>query len=126
MFTNCQAEEAMTLYASVWGDDMVIEDLLRWDGSIPGGPAGKVQSALITIKGTAFRFMDSEGHPHSLTPSTSVFVECDNEAELRHAHEMLVKGGFELMELGTYPFADLYAWVQDRYGLTWQLSLSGT
>jgi predicted 3-demethylubiquinone-9 3-methyltransferase (glyoxalase superfamily) len=67
--------------------------------------------------------MDSEGHPHSLTPSTSIFVNCDDEDELRRAHKMLTNGGFELMELGEYTFARLYSWVQDKFGLTWQLSL---
>ena len=84
----------------------------------------KSKSVLFTIKGATFRFMDSEGHAHSLTPSTSIFVNCDDEAELRKAHEKLTDGGFELMELGEYPFAKLYSWVQDRYGLTWQLSLT--
>jgi predicted 3-demethylubiquinone-9 3-methyltransferase (glyoxalase superfamily) len=69
--------------------------------------------------------MDSEGHAHSLTPSTSIFVNCDDEIELRKAHDALTAdGGFELMELGEYPFAKLYSWVQDRFGLTWQLSLT--
>ena len=67
--------------------------------------------------------MDSIGHAHSLTPSTSIFVHCDDEAELRKAHEALMDGGFALMELGEYPFAKLYCWVQDKFGLTWQLSL---
>jgi len=124
LFTNCKAEEAINLYTSIWGDDVRVSDLVLWTGDNPMGPAGKVQSVTVTIKGTIFRFMDSEGHAHSLTPSTSIFVDCADEAELRRAHEMLTDGGFELMELGEYPFAKLYAWVQDRYGLNWQLSLA--
>lgn len=123
MFTNCKAEEAVNLYAQAF-DDVRIDNLERWTGDNPMGPAGKVQSVLITIKGVTFRFMDSEGHPHSLTPSTSIFVNCDDEAELRKAYKSLMDGGFELMELGEYPFSKLYAWIQDRYGLTWQLSLT--
>jgi predicted 3-demethylubiquinone-9 3-methyltransferase (glyoxalase superfamily) len=123
MFTNCKAEEAVTLYTAIW-DDARIENLVRWTGDNPMGPAGKVQSVLFTLKGAAFRFMDSEGHAHSLTPSTSIFVNCEDEAELRKAHKMLTDGGFELMGLGEYPFAKLYCWVQDKFGLTWQLSLT--
>jgi predicted 3-demethylubiquinone-9 3-methyltransferase (glyoxalase superfamily) len=125
MFTNCKAEEAIDYYASVFGD-VKIERLERWPDDTPAGPAGKVQSVFFTVKGATFRFMDSEGHAHSLTPSTSIFVNCDDEAELRRAHKMLTDGGFELMELGEYPFAKLYTWVQDRFGLTWQLSLTET
>jgi predicted 3-demethylubiquinone-9 3-methyltransferase (glyoxalase superfamily) len=116
-------EEAINHYASVF-NDVKIENLERWTGDNPSGPVGKIQSVFFTIKGATFRFMDSEGHAHSLTPSTSIFVNCDDEAELRRAHEMLTDGGFELMELGEYPFAKLYAWVQDKFGLTWQLALT--
>ncbi|MEW9125121.1 MAG: VOC family protein [Thermotaleaceae bacterium] len=123
MFTNCKAEEAITTYTSIFSDSK-IENLERWSGDNPMGHAGKVQSVLFTIKDATFRFMDSEGHSHSLTPSTSIFVNCDNENELRRAHEILTDGGFELMELGEYPFAKLFCWVQDKFGLTWQLSLT--
>ena len=122
MFTNCKTEEAITLYTSIFTNTK-IENLERWTGENPMGPADKIQSVIITIKGAAFRFMDSQGHAHSLTPSTSIFVNCDDEAELRKAYEALMDGGFELMELGEYPFAKLYCWVQDKFGLTWQLSL---
>jgi predicted 3-demethylubiquinone-9 3-methyltransferase (glyoxalase superfamily) len=122
MFTNCKTEEAINLYAKIF-KDVKIEGLLRWTGDDPMGPVGKIQSVFFTIKGTTFQFMDSEGHPHGLTPSTSIFVNCDDEDELRRAHKMLTEGGFELMELGEYPFARLYSWVQDKFGLTWQLSL---
>ncbi|MDR3209778.1 MAG: VOC family protein [Oscillospiraceae bacterium] len=122
MFTSCETEAAINLYAAAFGG-VKIEGLERWDGENPMGPAGKVRSVFVTIKGATFRFMDSEGHAHGLTPSASVFVNCDDEAELRRAHGMLTDGGLELMELGEYPFARLYAWVQDRYGLTWQLAV---
>jgi predicted 3-demethylubiquinone-9 3-methyltransferase (glyoxalase superfamily) len=123
IFTNCKAEEALNLYTAIF-NDAKIESLERWTGDTPMDPAGKVQSAFLTIKGATFRLMDSEGHAHSLTPSTSIFVSCDDEAELRRAHKALTEGGFELMELGEYPFSKLYSWVQDRFGLAWQLSLT--
>ncbi|MCL2045349.1 MAG: VOC family protein [Oscillospiraceae bacterium] len=123
MFTNCMAEEAITLYTSIFSNTK-IENLERWTGDNPMGPAGTIQSVIFTIKGATFRFMDSTGHAHSLTPSTSIFVNCDDEAELLKAHESLMDGGFELMGLGEYPFAKLYCWVQDKFGLTWQLSLT--
>ena len=123
MFTNCKAEEAINLYAKAF-NDVTIDNLERWTGEGPMEPAGKVRNVFFSIKGETFRFMDSEGHNHSLTPSTSIFVNCDDEAEIRRAYEMLMDGGFELMPLGEYPFAKLYAWIQDKFGLTWQLSLT--
>jgi len=122
MFTNCQAEEALNLYVSLF-ENAKIEELTRWSEESPIALAGKIQSALFTIGGVTFRFMDSTGHDHSLTPSTSIFVVCDNESELHKAYNGLIDGGKELMPLGEYPFATLFAWVQDKYGLNWQLSL---
>lgn len=122
LFTNCRAEEALNLYVTLF-EDAKIESLERWAEGNPMGPAGKVQSAFFTIKGETIRFMDSAGHDHGLTPSTSIYVICDGEAEFRKAYEGLIDGGQALMPLGEYPFAKLYAWVQDKFGLTWQLSL---
>jgi len=50
LFTNCKAEEAVSLYASIWGDEVKVSDLVRWTGDNPMGPAGKVQSVTVTIK----------------------------------------------------------------------------
>ncbi|MFP3490010.1 VOC family protein, partial [Staphylococcus sp. SIMBA_130] len=45
------------------------------------------------------------------------------EEEVNTKWEALADGGTELMPLGEYPFSKLYGWVQDRYGLSWQLML---
>lgn len=122
MFTNCKAEEAINLYLLAF-KDAKLESIEKWPEGSTAAPIGTVQSALVTIGGTSYRFMDSHGHNHALTPSSSIFVICENETELRHAYEKLVEGGLELMPLGNYPFSLLFAWVQDKYGLNWQLSL---
>ncbi|MCL2841429.1 MAG: VOC family protein [Defluviitaleaceae bacterium] len=123
MFTNCKAENAINLYLSIF-KDAKLETLERWPQGNPAAPAGTVQNALLTLKNVTYRFMDSQGHDHSLTPSTSIFVVCDDEAELRKAYEEFMKsGGQELVPLGEYPFSRLFVWLQDEYGLTWQLSL---
>lgn len=122
MFTNCQAEEALNLYVSLF-EGAKGEILERWSEGNPSTPVGKVKNALFSIGGITFRFMDSESHDHSLTPSTSIFVVCDDEEELQKAYTGLIAGGKVLMPLGEYPFSRLFVWVEDKYGLNWQLSL---
>jgi predicted 3-demethylubiquinone-9 3-methyltransferase (glyoxalase superfamily) len=55
-------------------------------------------------------------------PSISFFVICDTKDELQKAWDGLADGGKVMMPLNAYPWSDYYGWVQDRYGVTWQLS----
>ncbi|MHA2789227.1 VOC family protein [Corynebacterium sp. S7] len=48
----------------------------------------------------------------------------DAEAHLRETWEKLTEGGQELMELSEYPHSKLYGWVEDKYGVNWQLMLT--
>lgn len=70
------------------------------------------------------------GPEFPINPAISMTVlldpELDPRAEehLRALHAALTDGGGELMELSDqYPFAPLYSWVRDRYGMTWQLMI---
>jgi predicted 3-demethylubiquinone-9 3-methyltransferase (glyoxalase superfamily) len=51
-------------------------------------------------------------------------VSCETEEELNHLWQKLVDEGEILMELGEYPFSKKYGWLNDRYGVSWQLILA--
>lgn len=55
--------------------------------------------------------------------SISFMVICDTEDEVQKYWDQLVQGGIALMELGAYSWSKKYGWVQDQYGVTWQLFL---
>jgi predicted 3-demethylubiquinone-9 3-methyltransferase (glyoxalase superfamily) len=55
--------------------------------------------------------------------ATSQFVDCDRRDELDTLHSKLLEGGVELMPLAEYPFSPRFGWVQDRFGVSWQLNL---
>jgi predicted 3-demethylubiquinone-9 3-methyltransferase (glyoxalase superfamily) len=124
MFTNCKADDALTLYSSLF-EGTKTEKLIRWDEDCAGGPKGTIKSAIFTINGQSFRVMDSEGHAYGFTPAFSFFVTCESEAEIRKAYEGLAEGGKVHMEMGEYPFAKLFAWVEDKFGISWQLAFEG-
>jgi predicted 3-demethylubiquinone-9 3-methyltransferase (glyoxalase superfamily) len=68
------------------------------------------------------RFQGLNGGPmFRPNPSISFFVHFDDEATVRRVATMLAAGGQELMPLGAWPWSPCYAWVQDRYGVTWQV-----
>jgi predicted 3-demethylubiquinone-9 3-methyltransferase (glyoxalase superfamily) len=67
----------------------------------------------------------SAGPLFKFTPAVSFLVACTTKEEVDTLWGKLSNGGSALMELGEYPFSEKYGWVQDRYGLSWQVMLMG-
>ncbi len=63
-------------------------------------------------------------HAFGFTPAISLWVECSSREEMDNACASLVEGGSFLMPPDAYGFRTRFAWVADRYGVTWQLSLA--
>jgi predicted 3-demethylubiquinone-9 3-methyltransferase (glyoxalase superfamily) len=63
-------------------------------------------------------------HAFTFTPSISVFVECESEAELEAVFSRLAAGGSVLMPLDNYGFSTRFGWVKDRFGVSWQMNLA--
>lgn len=121
MFTG-QAEEAMAFYTSLFDDSHV--DFVQKYGPDYPGPEGQIVHARFTLAGQQFIAMDS-AVPQSttFTSAISIFVTCRDEAEIDRLHAAFTDGGSVMMPLGEYPFAAKYSWVQDRFGVSWQLML---
>ena len=62
-------------------------------------------------------------HDFTFTPSLSLFVTCEDEAELERLTAELGQDGRTLMPLDNYGFSQRFAWVEDRFGVSWQLNL---
>ena len=115
------AEEAMNFYVSLFGDSE-IKQLKRYG---PGemGAEGTVMQATFTLAGRDFICIDSPvKHAFTFTPSISLFVECESEAELEAAFSRLSDGGRVLMPLDNYGFSTRFGWLTDRFGVSWQLN----
>src|SRR5512136_1464197 len=67
----------------------------------------------------------SAGPLFKLNPSVSFHVKCKTKVEVDDIWGMLSQGGQVLMEVGAYPFSGRYGWLQDRYGLSWQIVYTG-
>ncbi len=116
------AEAAMNFYVGVFRGSAVN----RVDRYGPGEPGaeGSVKIADFTVAGQRLRCIDSPGkHAFTFTPSFSLFVECESEAELDSAFGQLSADGTVLMPPGGYGFSTKFAWVNDRFGVSWQLNL---
>jgi predicted 3-demethylubiquinone-9 3-methyltransferase (glyoxalase superfamily) len=115
------AEAAMNFYVSVFGGS--VKQVQRYG---PGEPdkEGNVKLADFVIAGQPVRCIDSPiKHAFGFTPAVSLFVECESEAELDAAFGRLAEGGSVLMPPDNYGFSKKFTWVNDRFGVSWQLNL---
>lgn len=122
MFTG-DAAEAMTFYVSLFPGSEVLAVERYGPGEM--GAEGSVKLARFRLAGQEFLCIDSPPvHNFTFTPSVSVFVECESEEELDEVFGRLSTGGVVLMPLDNYGFSQRFGWLQDRFGLSWQLNLA--
>lgn len=123
MFQDGCAQQAMDFYVSLFPDSAI--DRIERYGAEGPGPEGTVVRADFTLNGQKLICIDSPvRHAFGFTPSVSLFVDCASEEEIDRLFAALSEGGMVMMELGQYPFAARYAWIADRFGISWQLSLA--
>ena len=116
------AEEAMNFYVSLFKGSEVM-NVERY-GPSEQGTEGSIKIAHFALGAQHFRCTDSPiKHAFSFTPSTSIFVDCEDEAELDEAFKELSAGGEVLMPVSDYGFSAKFGWVNDRFGVSWQLNL---
>ena len=115
------AHEAVELYVSVFDDFVVLKKELHDEGE----SEGKLRLAHVKFAGHDLIVFDSPPmHDFTFTPAMSLFVEFNDPDQLKAAFESLADGGEVAMPLGDYGFSPLFGWLQDRYGVSWQLSLA--
>jgi predicted 3-demethylubiquinone-9 3-methyltransferase (glyoxalase superfamily) len=119
LWYDTQAREAAELYVSAFaGSEIGSVTKLR------DTPSGDVDIVEARIAGSDFTLL-SAGPMFTFNPSVSFLAACDTKAEVDALWGRLSVGGSALMELGEYPFSERYAWITDRYGLSWQLMYMG-
>jgi predicted 3-demethylubiquinone-9 3-methyltransferase (glyoxalase superfamily) len=115
-----EARDALALYSKAFAD---FEQLLLQEHA-EGPQTGQIAMARIRIGGLEIMLYDSPPvHDFTFTPSTSTFIDCDNEAQLRALAAELGDGGKVMMPIDGYGFSTLFTWVADRFGVSWQLNL---
>jgi predicted 3-demethylubiquinone-9 3-methyltransferase (glyoxalase superfamily) len=114
------AKPALTL----WREAFPELEVLEMQEHAEGAQAGQIAAARISLGGSEWRLFDSPPvHAFTFTPSTSFFIDCDDEAHLRRLAEVLGEGGGVMMPIDNYGFSALFTWIADRFGVSWQLNL---
>jgi predicted 3-demethylubiquinone-9 3-methyltransferase (glyoxalase superfamily) len=103
-----RAEEAMNFYTGIFKNAKVGE-IRRWGEGAPA-PKGSVLSASFEIEGQPL--IAFNGGPHfTFTPAVSLMVDCKTQDEVDHYWNKLGEGGTESQ----------CGWLQDQFGLSWQI-----
>lgn len=116
LWFDTQAKEAAELYVSTFQNGSKI----RKTYTLKDTPGGDAEAVIFELFGMEFQ-ATSAGPYFKPNPSLSFMVFCESPEEVERYWKSLKEGGKELMELGEYPFSKKYAWVEDRYGFSWQL-----
>lgn len=106
-----QAKAAAELYCSVFGNSRITSN----------------SPLVVTFELNGKKIMGLNGGPmYKINPSISLFVYCGSIVETERIWNRLIVDGDALMPLDNYPWSERYGWLRDKFGLTWQISVSDT
>jgi predicted 3-demethylubiquinone-9 3-methyltransferase (glyoxalase superfamily) len=121
-----QAEDAVNFYVSTFKNSK-IKSMNRYGeegAKVSGRKKGSVMTVSFEIEGQTFNAING-GPVFMITPAISFYVNCDTVEEIDSLWVKLSEGGTVMMELDKYPFSEKYGWIQDKFGVSWQLILPG-
>jgi len=109
------AQELCKFYTTMFKDSEVKN--IR---TLKNTPSGNVEVAAVRLVDLEFTLLVA-GPFFKFTPAVSFLVACATKEEVEALWAELATGGRPLMELGEYPFSERYGWMEDKYGLSWQV-----
>ncbi|AEH02559.1 VOC family protein [Lacinutrix sp. 5H-3-7-4] len=121
-FQDGNAENAMNFYINIFKNSKII-NLKRWEKNAPMAE-GKIMQATFNLDGNLFMCSDSPPiHDWNFTPAVSNYLECENEKELESLFTKLSENGKVMMPLNNYGFSQKFGFIEDQFGVSWQLNL---
>ncbi len=114
-----EAREAAELYVSLFPDSR-----LTHAAKLTGTPSGDCDIVSFELAGLPFMAI-SAGPLFKFNPSVSFQVKCGSKDEVDAIWGGLSHGAQVLMPLDKYPFSERFGWLQDKYGLSWQVMHAG-
>ncbi|MCC5970868.1 MAG: VOC family protein [Pararhodobacter sp.] len=118
------AEEAAKLYTALVPGSRIgtISRYGKAGFEVHGQPEGTAMNVDITLGGQRMLALNA-GPRFRPTPAVSYYLTFEERDALDHAWSELAEGGRVHMPLDAYPWSTRYGWLDDRWGVSWQLSL---
>jgi predicted 3-demethylubiquinone-9 3-methyltransferase (glyoxalase superfamily) len=114
-----EAQQAVEFYLSAFGE----ESKITGRTILPNTPSGDTEVLSFLLAGYEFMAINA-GPLVQFNPSISFHVYGRTREEVDLLWNRLGEGGTPLMNLDSYPFNERFGWLQDRYGLSWQIMLN--
>lgn len=111
LWYNDQAAEAADFYTRIFKHAEITNSIKQ---------NSKILTVSFNLEGMQLLALNG-GPMFTPDPSISLFVTTSDGEELQHLWDNLASGGQVLMPLDKYPWSEKYGWVQDRFGVSWQL-----
>ena len=103
LWFDTQAEEAMNFYVSLFKNSKV--------NNISRGPEGKAFTVSFELDGQEFMGLNAGPH-HKFNEAISMYVDCEDQAEVDYFWNKFISGGGEATQCG---------WLNDKFGVSWQI-----
>jgi predicted 3-demethylubiquinone-9 3-methyltransferase (glyoxalase superfamily) len=128
------AEEAMEFYTSLFDDSEMVQ-VIRARAEDPGWTEGTLQHVIFTLAGQQFMCINTPPpgnhlhkvaawHQFAFNPSFTIYLRCDSDEEFDRLYKAFTEKGEIHLPVASYGFSPKFAWVTDRYGISWRLNLS--
>jgi len=116
-----QAEEAAKFYISIF-DNSSIKSRTEYVADTPSNkPIGSLMTINFILDGVEFIGLNG-GPEFEFNPSISFIIKCSTVEEVDYYWKQFIEDAQVLMPLNEYPFSKRYGWLNDKFGVSWQIN----
>ncbi|MCJ7466891.1 MAG: VOC family protein [Maribacter sp.] len=113
-----------TIYPCIWFNGTAKEAAEFYSSVFKGCKITSVNPIVVLFEIDVVKFMGLNGGPKFKPNATlSFYVTCETESEIDSVWQKLMVNGQARMPLVKYAWSEKYGWVEDQYGVSWQLAL---
>ena len=128
------AEDAMTFYTSLFEDSEIVQ-IVRANPEDAGWTAGTLQHAIFRLADQQFMCINTPPPGNrlyniapwdefNLNPAMTIYVRRETKEDFDRLYEALSEKGEVYLPAASYGFSPRFAWVNDRFGVSWRINLA--